>query len=73
MHRFRSGIVGIVIAGWLAGCGGGSVDEGPKGFTPTDTKPLEPMLKQMQDNMKNNNYTKRAAPAEGKKDQEKKK
>ena len=36
MHRFRSGIAGIVLGVAIGGCGG-SVDEGPGGFTPTDT------------------------------------
>jgi hypothetical protein len=62
MHRFRSGIVGILLTGFLAGCGETSVDEGPKGFTPTDTKPMEGMLKDMQDGMKTKNYTKRPVP-----------
>jgi hypothetical protein len=56
MHRFRSGIAGIVLAVVLAGCGGSTVDEGPKGFTPTDTKPLESMLKEQQDVMKKKGY-----------------
>jgi hypothetical protein len=62
MPRIRSGIVGIALAGLLAGCGESTVDEGPKGFTPTDVKPLDPMLKQMQDAMKTKSYTKRAEP-----------
>jgi hypothetical protein len=62
MHRFRSGIVGIALVGVLAGCGGTAVDEGPKAFQPTDIKPMEPMLKQMQDAMKKRDYTKKAIP-----------
>ena len=42
MHRFRSGIAGIVLAAAIAGCGGSTVDEGPKPFTPTDTSSLNP-------------------------------
>ncbi len=62
MHRIRSGIAGSSLMAALAGCGESSVDEGPKGFTPTDTKPLDPMVKQMQDTMKKKDYTKKAAP-----------
>ena len=74
MHRFRSGIVGIALAGVLAGCGGATVDEGPKPFQSTDIKPMEPMLKEMQDSMKKRDYTKKAVPTEKeKKEAEKKK
>ena len=60
--------------GLLAGCGGTTVDEGPKGFTPTDTTSLNPMIKEMQDQMKKKDYMKRPAPAEEKsKESEKKK
>ena len=72
MHRFRSGIVGIVLAGFFAGCGGSTVDEGPKPFTSTDTTSLQPMVKEMQDTMKKNNYTQKAVPAEDKKKEKKK-
>jgi hypothetical protein len=61
MHRIRSGIVGAALAGVLAGCGS-SVDEGPKEFRPTDPKPFEPMLKEMQNSMKTKSYTKQAVP-----------
>jgi hypothetical protein len=62
MHRFRAGIVGIVVAGILAGCGGSTVDEGPKGFTPTDTRGMEGMVKDLQAGMKKGDYKKKAAP-----------
>jgi hypothetical protein len=70
MHRFRSGIVGMTLAGLLAGCGGSSVDEGPKGFQPTDVKPMEPMFKEMQEKMKKGDYTKRPVPPEKEKTKE---
>ncbi len=64
----------MVLAGLLAGCGGSTVDEGPKGFTPTDTKPMEGMVKDMQDAMKKKDYTKvQAPPPEKSKQPEKKK
>lgn len=70
MHRLRSGIVGMVLMGGLAGCGGSSVDEGPKGFTPTDTTPLNPMIKEMQEQMKKKDYAKRPTPPEKEKSKE---
>jgi hypothetical protein len=70
MHRFRSGIVGMTLAGVLAGCGGSTVDEGSKGFQPTDVKPMEPMFKEMQDVAKKGGYTKKAAPPEKEKTKE---
>jgi len=74
MHRLRSGIVGMALMGGLAGCGGSTVDEGPKGFTPTDTTSLNPMVKEMQEQMKKKDYTKKPAPTEEKsKEPEKKK
>jgi hypothetical protein len=73
MQRIRSGIVGMALAGFLAGCGGSTVDEGPKGFTPTDTKPLEPLVKQMQESMKTKNYMKTATLPEKEKSKEPKK
>lgn len=72
MHRMRSGILGMAVAVALAGCGESTIDEGATGFTPTDTKPLDPMVKQMQDVMKNKDYTKKsAAPPEKEKSKEK--
>jgi hypothetical protein len=63
MHRLRSGIVGMALMGLLAGCGGTTVDEGPKPFTPTDTTGLQgSMIKDMQAKMKNKDYTKRPEP-----------
>jgi hypothetical protein len=59
MHRIRSGIVGSVLAVVIAGCGESTVDEGPKGFTPTDTRQLDPMVKEMQNVMKKGDYTNR--------------
>jgi hypothetical protein len=73
MHRLRSGIVGMALVGGLVGCGGTTVDEGPKGFTPTDTTSLNPMVKEMQDMMKKKDYMKRPTPPDEKKGQEKKK
>jgi hypothetical protein len=74
MHRFRSGIVGMALVGVLAGCGGSSVDEGPKPFQPTDIKPMEPMIKEMQNAVTKRDYTKKAAPPDDKaKESEKKK
>lgn len=77
MSRIRSGIMGTVLAGFLAGCGGSSIDEGPGGFTPTDTKPMEPMVNEMKNMMKKQDYTKKAEPPPEKrsksKDSEKKK
>lgn len=73
MHRFRSEIAAIVLASVLAGCGGSTVDEGSKGFTPTDTKPLEPLADQMKDVMKKKDYTKKMNPPAEKKEAEKKK
>jgi len=54
----------------VAGCGGSSVDEGPKGFTPTDTTPLNPMIKEMQEQMKKKDYAKRPTPPEKEKSKE---
>ncbi len=70
MHRFRSGLVGIALAGVLAGCGGTSVDEGPKPFQSTDIKPMEPMLKEMQAAMKKRDYMNKAVPSEKEKAKE---
>jgi hypothetical protein len=77
MHRFRSGIVGMALAGVLAGCGGTTVDEGPKPFQSTDLKGanMEPMLKEMQEVAKKRDYTKKqVVPSEKEKtkDSEKK-
>jgi hypothetical protein len=73
MHRFRSGIVGMVLAGFLAGCGESTVDEGPKGFTPTDTTKLNPMADQMKEVMKKGAYKKAPPSSEKSKEPEKKK
>jgi hypothetical protein len=73
MHRFRSGIAGIVLAASIAGCGGSSVDEGPKPFTPTDTSSLKPMIAEQQEVMKKKSYAQKAVPPEEKKKEEKKK
>lgn len=74
MHRIRSGIVVTILAAFLAGCGETANDEGPGGFTPTDTKPLDPLADQMKKVMKNKDYTKRQEPPPEKgKDSEKKK
>jgi hypothetical protein len=73
MHRFRSGIAGIVLAAALAGCGGTTVDEGPKPFTPTDTTALEPLKQQLQESMKKKSYAQKAVVTEEKKKDEKKK
>ena len=75
MHRLRSGIVGMALLGLLAGCGGSTVDEGPKPFTPTDTTGLkDAMVKDMQENMKTGDYKKlQQPPPEKSKEPEKKK
>ncbi len=73
MSRIRPKIVGMVLAGFLAGCGGDVVDEGPGGFKPTDVKPLEPLVKEMQDMMKKGDYAKKAVPPPEKKEAEKEK
>ena len=62
MHRMRSGILGMALAVALAGCGDSASEEGPGGFTPTDTKPLEPMVNQMKEMMKKKDYNKVQAP-----------
>lgn len=62
MHRIRSGIVGFILAAFLGGCGETTLDEGPKGFTPTDVKPLDPLADQMKKVVKNQEYNKRAEP-----------
>jgi hypothetical protein len=59
----------MALMGVLAGCGGSTVDEGSKGFTPTDTKDLDPMVKEMQDMMKKKDYMKKP-PAEKEKSKE---
>lgn len=74
MSRIRPRIVGMVLAGFLAGCGGGVDDSGSGGFKPTDVKPLDPMVKEMQDMMKKGDYAKKTAPPpEKKKEAEKEK
>jgi hypothetical protein len=70
MRRIRSGIVGVALAGILAGCGDSTVDEGPKEFRSTDVKPFEPMFKEMQDVMKKKSYTKLPVPPEKEKAKE---
>jgi hypothetical protein len=72
MHRFRSGIAGIVLAGVLAGCGGSTVEEGPKPFTSTDTKQMDGMVKELQDGMKKKSYTTKPAPEKSKEPEKKK-
>ncbi len=70
MHRIRSGIVGLCLAALLAGCGE-SVDEGSGGFTPTDTKPLDPLADQMKEVMKKKDHLKKQeAPPEKRKAKE---
>lgn len=58
MSRYRSGILGLALAVALAGCGDSGVQEGPGGFTPTDTKPLDPLADQMKEMMKKKDYNK---------------
>jgi hypothetical protein len=70
MHRFRWGIAGIVLASVIAGCGGSSVDEGPRDFTPTDTKQLDTMVKEMQGVAKTKAYLQKAVPTEKEKPKE---
>jgi hypothetical protein len=72
MRRFRSGIAGIALAGVLGGCGGSTVDEGPKEFRPTDTKAMEPLFKEMQNTMKNKSYLKKPEPEKPKEAEKKK-
>jgi hypothetical protein len=72
MHRFRSGIAGIVLSAAIAGCGGSTVDEGPKPFTPTDTSSLKPMITEQQEVMKKRSYAVKAVPPAEKKDEKKK-
>lgn len=62
MSQIRPKIAGIVLAGFLAGCSGDVIEEGSGGFKPTDTKPLDPMVKEMQDAMRKGTYTKKAEP-----------
>jgi hypothetical protein len=75
MHRFRSGIAGMVLVGLVAGCGGSTVDEGPKPFAPTDTTQLQnSMVKELQDGMKKKDYiNKPSSPPEKSKVPDKKK
>jgi len=75
MHRFRSGIAGLVLMGLVAGCGGTTVDEGAKPFTPTDTTQLQnSMVKELQAGMKKADYKNRPTPPpEKSKEPEKKK
>jgi hypothetical protein len=66
----------MALMGLLAGCGGDSatVEEGPKGFTPTDTTAYKSMIEDMQGVQKSKAYTKRPVPTEkDKKEAEKKK
>jgi predicted small lipoprotein YifL len=72
MHRFRSGIAGIVLAGALAGCGS-TVDEGPHEFKPTDTTSLNPLMDEMKSSMKKKDYAQKAVPPDEKKSKESKK
>jgi hypothetical protein len=67
----------VILAAAFAGCGGdsgpapgsGFLDSGTTvEFKSTDTNQFNPMIKQMQENMKNRAYTKKpAAPKEEKK------
>jgi hypothetical protein len=73
MHRFRSGIVGMALAGAFAGCGGTAVDEGPKPFQSTDIKGanIEPMINEMQKVAKTGAYKqKQVVPSEKEKTKE---
>ena len=72
MHRIRTGILGMALAVAFAGCGESTIEEGPGGFTPTDTKPLDPMANQMKEMMKKKDYTKAPIPPSEKKGSEKK-
>ncbi len=69
MHRFRSGIAGIVLGVAIGGCGG-SVDEGSHDFKPTDTKPFDTLIKEQQEKMKKKDYTQKAEVPEEKKSKE---
>ena len=82
MRRFCSAMMGfgIILAAAFAGCGSdsgpapgsGFLDSGTTvDFKPTDTSQFNPMIKQMQENMKTRAYTKK--PAAPKKEEEKKK
>ena len=71
---------GVILAAASSGCtgesapapGSGFLDSGTTvEFKSTDTSPFNPMIKQMQENMKNKGYTKK--PAAPKKEEEKKK
>ena len=62
MHRIRSGIAVMALAGALVGCGDSAVDEGPKEFKPTDTTSFQPMFNEMKEKMKDRNYTRKAVP-----------
>ncbi len=76
MHRIRSGILGMALAVAFAGCGDSAIEEGPGGFTPTDTTQLlrSRWSKQMQEAMKKKDYTKaQSPPPEKSKGSEKKK
>lgn len=70
MHRFRSGIVGIVLMAGLVGCGD-TVDEGPKPFTATNTDQFNALSEQMKETMKKGNYLQKAVPDEKEKDKDK--
>jgi hypothetical protein len=82
MRRFRSAMMGfgLTLAAAFTGCGGdsgpapgaGFLDSGTAvEFKSTDTNQFNPMIKQMQENMKNRAYTKK--PIAPKKEEEKKK
>ena len=68
MHRIRSGVLGMALAVAFAGCGDSTIEEGPGGFTPTDTKPLDPMANQMKEMMKKKDYTKAPIPPRRRRD-----
>jgi hypothetical protein len=55
-------VAGLAVALSAFGCGG-TVDEGPVQFKPTDSKQFEDMKNQMIGNMKNKSYTKNKADA----------
>ena len=62
----------MALAVAFAGCGESTIEEGPGGFKPTDTKPLDPMANQMKEMMKKKDYTKAPTPPSEKKGSEKK-
>ena len=63
MARMRMGGLVMAVAIVAAGCGDSGVQEGPAGFTPTDTAPLQPMIKEMQEAGRTKAYLKKPAEA----------